>query len=97
MNTIVRFRLRQVGGDLRWQDPKVYQPDETAHYPDIGQTVFPPESIGGECIVTEITEVIGQEAGDGPKVIFITVILRRPEQMPSSGRPAASASESEPS
>jgi hypothetical protein len=78
MNTIVRFRLRQEGGDVRWQNPKVYQSHETPEYPNIGETVSPPESVGGgECKVTEITELIGQEIGDGSKATIITVILRR--------------------
>jgi hypothetical protein len=78
MNTIVQFRLRQEGGDLRWKNPKVYEPDETPEYPEIGTTISPPESVGGDdCIVTEITEVIRQEVSDGPKVTVITVILRR--------------------
>ena len=78
MNTIVRFRLRQQGGDVRWQDPKVYESHETPEYPNIGEIVSPPESVGGgDCKVTEITELIGQEIGDGSKATIITLILRR--------------------
>ena len=78
MNTIVQFRLRQEGGDVRWKDPTIYEPHETPEYPQIGATVTPPESVGGgDCIVTEITEVIRQEVSDGPKVTVLTVILRR--------------------
>jgi hypothetical protein len=78
MNTIVRFRLRQEGGDARWQNPRVYQSHETPEYPEIGETVSPPESVGGgECTVTEITEVMNQEISDGSKLTIITVILRR--------------------
>jgi len=78
MNTVVRFRLRQEGGDVRWQDPKVYESHETPEYPNIGEIVSPPESVGGgDCKVTEITELIGQEIGDGSKATIITVILRR--------------------
>jgi hypothetical protein len=78
MNTIVRFRLRQEGGDLRWQDPKVYESHETPEYPEIGAFVSAPQSVGGgECTVTEITEVVSQETSDGPKVTILTVILRR--------------------
>ena len=82
MNTIVRFRLRQQGGDLRWQSPKIFAPDENPEYPEIGETVSPPESVGGgNCTVTEITEVLSQEPSDGPKVTIITVILRRSATM----------------
>jgi hypothetical protein len=78
MNTIVQFRLRQEGGEVRWKNPKIYEPHETPEYPEIGESVSPPESVGGgDCKVTEITEVIGQEANDGPKITIITVILRR--------------------
>ena len=78
MNTVVRFRLRQEGGDVRWQDPKVYESHETPEYPNIGEIVSPPESVGGgDCKVTEITELIGQEIGDGSKATIITAILRR--------------------
>jgi hypothetical protein len=78
MNTIVQFRLRQEGGDVRWKNPKIYEPHETPEYPEIGTTISPPESVGGnDCIVTEITEVVRQEVSDGPKVTVITVILRR--------------------
>ena len=76
MNTIVQFRLRQEGGDVRWKNPKVYEPHETPEYPEIGELVSPPESIGGdECRVTEITELINREIGN--EVTTITVILRR--------------------
>jgi hypothetical protein len=76
MKTIVQFRLRQEGGDLRWKTPKVYEPHETPEFPAIGELVSPPESIGGgECIVTEITELISREVGN--EVTTITVILRR--------------------
>jgi hypothetical protein len=78
MNTIVRYRLRQEGGDVRWQNPTVYQSHETPEYPNIGETVSPPESVGGgDCKVTEITELLGQEIDDGSKATIITVILRR--------------------
>jgi hypothetical protein len=36
---------------------------------------------GGNCTVTEITEVLNQELSDGPKVTIITVILRRSATM----------------
>jgi len=76
MNTIVQFRLRQEGGDLRWKNPKVYEPHEIPEYPEIGELVSPPESVGGgECKVTEITELISREIGK--EVTTITVILRR--------------------
>jgi hypothetical protein len=78
MDTIVQFRLRQEGGDVRWKNPKLYPPDETPEYPEIGEKVSPPESVGGsDCIVTEITEVIRPEITDGPEVTILTVILRR--------------------
>ena len=78
MNTIVQFRLRQEGGDVRWKNPRVYEPHETAEYPEIGESVSPPESVGGGmCTVTEITEVIRHEPEDGPQVTVLTVILRR--------------------
>ena len=78
MNTVVRFRLRQEGGDVRWQDPKVYESHETPEYPNIGEIISPPESVGGgDCKVTEITELIGQDIGDGSNATIITVILRR--------------------
>jgi hypothetical protein len=78
MNTIVQFRLRQEGGDARWKDPKVYEAHETPQYPEIGETISPPESVGGpDCTVTEITEVIRPEVPDGPEVTVLTVILRR--------------------
>jgi hypothetical protein len=78
MNTIVQFRLRQQGGDVRWKNPKVYEPHETPEYPEIGESVSPPESVGGgDCTVTEITELIRQESDGGPKETIITVILRR--------------------
>ena len=82
MNTIVQFRLRQEGGEVRWKNPRVYEPHETPEFPEIGETVSPPESVGGggDCIVTEITEVIRQDVSDGPKVTVITVILRRRPQ-----------------
>jgi hypothetical protein len=76
MNTIVQFRLRQEGGDLCWKNPKIYEPHEIPEYPEIGELVSPPESIGGgECRVTEITELINREIGN--EVTTITVILRR--------------------
>ena len=76
MNTIVQFRLRQEGGDLRWKNLKVYAPHETPEYPEIGELVSPPESVGGgDCTVTEITELISREIGN--EVTTITVILRR--------------------
>jgi hypothetical protein len=76
MKTIVQFRLRQEGGDLRWKNPKVYEPNETPEYPNIGEPVSPPESVdGGECRVTEITELISREVGN--ELTTITVILRR--------------------
>ena len=76
MKTIVQFRLRQEGGDLRWKTPKVYEPHETPDFPAIGESISPPESIGGgECTVTEITELISREVGN--EVTTITVILRR--------------------
>ena len=76
MKTIVQFRLRQEGGELRWKNPRVYEPHETPEYPDIGESVCPPESVGGgECKVTEITELINREAGN--ELTTITVILRR--------------------
>jgi hypothetical protein len=78
MDTIVQFRLRQEGGDVRWKIPKVYGPHETPDCPEIGDTVAPPESVGGgDCIVTEITEVIRPEVSDGPELTILTVILRR--------------------
>ena len=78
MDTIVQFRLRQEGGDIRWKNPKVYATHETPEYPEIGDTVTPPESIGGgDCVVTEITEVIRPEVTDGPEFTILTVILRR--------------------
>ena len=78
MNTIVQFRLRQEGGDIRWKNPKIYESHETPEYPEIGESVTPPESVGGGvCTVTEITEVIRQEPEGGPKVTVLTVILRR--------------------
>ncbi len=78
MNTIVQFRLRQEGGDLRWKNPRVYESHETPEYPEVGESVSPPESVGGDvCTVTEITEVIRPEVSDGPEVTIITVILRR--------------------
>jgi hypothetical protein len=78
MNTIVQFRLRQEGGEVRWKNPKIYEPHETPEYPEIGESVSPPESVGGgDCTVTEITEVIRQEVSDGPELTIITVILRR--------------------
>jgi hypothetical protein len=73
MNTIVQFRLRQEGGDLRWKNSKVYEPHETPEYPDIAESVSAPESV--ECKVTEITELISREVGN--EVTTITVILRR--------------------
>jgi hypothetical protein len=76
MDTIVQFRLRQEGGEVRWKTPKIYAPHETPEYPEIGESVSPPESVGGgDCTVTEITEVIPQEVGG--KLTVITVILRR--------------------
>jgi hypothetical protein len=48
MNTIVQFRLRQEGGDVRWRSPKVYEPHETPEYPEVGESVTPPESVGGD-------------------------------------------------
>ncbi len=78
MKTIVRFRLRQQGGDARWQNPRVYQSHETPEYPEIGEFISAPESAGGgQCTVTEITEVMNQEIGEGSKGTIITVILRR--------------------
>jgi hypothetical protein len=78
MKTIVQFRLRQEGGDIRWKNPRTFEPDETPEYPEIGELVSPPESIGGgDCIVTEITEVLRPEVADGPEANIITVILRR--------------------
>jgi hypothetical protein len=76
MKTIVQFRLRQEGGDLRWKNPRIYEPHETPEYPDIGESVCAPESVGGaQCKVTEITELISREVGN--EVTTITVILRR--------------------
>jgi hypothetical protein len=78
MKTIVQFRLRQEGGDIRWKNPKTYEPEETPEYPEIGERISPPESIGGgDCTVTEITEVLRPEVADGPEANIITVILRR--------------------
>ncbi|MDQ1450574.1 MAG: hypothetical protein QOK38_440 [Acidobacteriaceae bacterium] len=76
MKTIVQFRLRQEGGDLRWKNPKIYESHETPEFPNIGEFVSPPGSVGGgECRVTEITELISREIDN--EVTTITVILRR--------------------
>ena len=76
MNPIVQFRLRQEGGEARWKNPQIYEAHETPEYPEIGESVSPPESVGGgECRVTEITELISREVDN--EVTTITVILRR--------------------
>jgi hypothetical protein len=83
MQTIVQFRLRQQGGDLRWKNPKIYESNEPPDIPEIGDSVSPPQSFGvSKCTVTEITELISREAGN--EIATVTVILRRPGDMKPS-------------